>query len=190
LICVNPEITYACYYTAAFARKGLPNAPTQNAARETPFRNLAATELEMTMSNDNKTMTDMQEMTKSALAMFTALPGAGSQSTHFWQAQDMILEEVEKFSSAWFKRRHEGTRAAIETSRQLAEGAMSDPAAAMEILTNWQSRSIERLTEDAKDCSEMMSRCTEAFVKNEVEAVAETAEIAKKATKSAKSEPV
>lgn len=142
------------------------------------------------MPNNDKTMSDMQEMTKSALAMFTAMPGAGTQSTHFWQAQDTILNEFEKFSTAWFKRRHEATRAAIETSRRFVEETKGNPAAVMGLLTDWQSHSIERLTEDAKDCTEMMTRCTQAFVKNEVEAVEETVEAVKKSTKSAKSEPV
>ena len=81
-------------------------------------------------------MTDMQEMMKSAQAMFAVKPVAGSQSTHFWQAQDMILDEFEKFSSAWFKRRHEGTRAAMETGRRLAEEALGNPTAAMGIFAD------------------------------------------------------
>lgn len=142
------------------------------------------------MSNLNKTMTDMQEMMKSAQAMFAVGPAAGSQSAHFWQAQDMILSEFETLSSAWFKRRHEGTRTAMETARRLVEEAAGNPAAAMGILADWQSHSMERLAADAKDCTTMMTNCAEAMVNNEIEAVEETMETAKKSMKTAKSSPV
>jgi len=141
------------------------------------------------MPKSSKTMNAMENMTKSAQSMFNAMPAAGTQGAHFWQAQDMILNEFEKFTFAWFRRRHEGTRTAIETSRQLAAEAMTNPAAAMGILTDWQSHSIERMAEDAKDCSEMVTKCTGALVSNEVEAIEETVEIAQKAVKPAKMEP-
>jgi hypothetical protein len=137
-----------------------------------------------------KTIEDMQEIAKSANSALTALPTGGAQSTHFWKAQDTFLTEFEAFSSAWFKRRHTATRTAIETSKRLAEEAVANPTAAMSILSDWQKHSMERLAEDTKDCMEMMTRCASAAVTNEVEAVEETVESAKRATKAAKSMPV
>lgn len=142
------------------------------------------------MTNLSKTMTEMQEMAKSAGTLVATLPAAGSQGAHFWQAQEMILSELEQFSSSWFKRRHEGTRAAIEASKRFAAEATGNPTVAMEIMTDWQSHSMERMAEDAKNCAEVMKRCAEAFVSNEVEAIEETVETAKRATKTAKSSPV
>ena len=59
---------------------------------------------------------------KTAQTAFAANPMFGRQARHFWQAQDRVLEEVEKFSSAWFKRRHEATRTAIEASAKMIDG--------------------------------------------------------------------
>ena len=67
---------------------------------------------------------------------------------------------------------------------------MQDPDSAMKAMANWQAHSMERLAEDAKDCAEMMTRCAGLVVSNEVEAIEETAENTRRATKTSKSEPV
>lgn len=127
---------------------------------------------------------------KTAQAVFAANPVFGPQTQHFWQAQGRMLEEAEKFSSAWFKRRHEATKTAIEASSKLATDAVADPGSAMNTIAEWQAHSIERLTEDAKDCAEMMSRCAGLVVSNEVAAIEETTENVKRASKTSKSDPV
>lgn len=129
-------------------------------------------------------------LVQSAQSMLAAGPILGLQTTHFWQAQDTVLEEVEKFSSAWFKRRHEGTREALNTSKRLTEKAVLNPAAAMRILSDWQKHSMERLAGDAKDYAAMMTSCADALVNNEVEAIADTVKTAKRAATPVKSEPV
>jgi len=142
------------------------------------------------MTNLNKTLTDMQDMAKSSQSILGALPALSSQSAHFWKAQDTFLKEFETYSTAWFKRRHEGTQTAIEVNKQLAEHAMGDPSAALGILADWQSHSMERLAEDVNDYIEMMTACAASATVNEVEAVEESIETTKQATKSAKSSPV
>lgn len=127
---------------------------------------------------------------KTAQTALAANPMFGPQARHFWQAQDRMLEEVEKFSSAWFKRRHEATRTAIEASAKLIDSGMRDPGEAMKAIAAWQTHSMERLAEDAKDCAETMTRCASLVVSNEVEAMEETAENSRRATKTSKSEPV
>lgn len=117
-----------------------------------------------------------------AQVLFTANPALGPQSTHFWQAQDRMLEEVEKFSAAWFKRRHDATRSAIELSKHVFTGGIFDPAVAIEALSDWQRKSMERIADDAKDCTEMLSACAECMVSNETDAVEETRKAVKKAT--------
>jgi hypothetical protein len=142
------------------------------------------------MANSNDMTSGIFEALKTAQAGFATGPIFGSQGMHFWQAQDQFLKEAEKFSSTWFKRRHDATRAALETSKQLTDGVMGDPAGALKAIADWQSHSMERLAEDVKDCAEMMTHCAGALVSNEVEAMQETAETAKRALKTSKSEPV
>ena len=141
-------------------------------------------------TNLNKTLTSMQEMAKSTPSVLAALPAFSFQGAHFWQTQNTFLKEFETFSTAWFKRRYEGTQTALDASKQLAEDTMGNPATAMGILADWQSHSMERLAEDAKDYMAMMTACAALTTANEVEAVEESGESAKRATKSAKSNPV
>ena len=49
---------------------------------------------------------------------------------------------------------------------------------------------MERLAEDAKDYMAMMTACAASATSNEVEAVEESVETTKRATKTAKSTPV
>lgn len=142
------------------------------------------------MANLSKVFVEMQDLSKSIPSVLAILPAAGSQSAHFWQAQDTFLKEFEKFSAAWFKRRHEGTQTAMNAGKQLFEHALGDQAAAMRVFAEWQAHSMERLAEDAKDYMTMMASCTAAAVANEVEAVEESVATAKRASKPAKSEPV
>ena len=142
------------------------------------------------MLNLKKSLDDMQSIAKSTQSFAAAIPAAGSQSAHFWKAQDTVLKECEAFSEAWFKRRHEATQSALDASKKLAERSMGDPMAAMSILAEWQSHSMERLAADARDYLAMMTGCAAAVISNEVESMDETVASAKRATKSAKSEPV
>lgn len=142
------------------------------------------------MSTITKAFEDIQDLAKSTQSTLAAAPVAGFQSTHFWQAQDTFLKEFEKFSTAWFKRRHEGTQTAMETSKKIFEDSMGDPAAAMNTLTEWQKHSMERLAEDAKDYADMMSACAASAVSNEFQAIEESVDITKRTTKSTKSSPV
>ena len=142
------------------------------------------------MSKSDTSKGGFLDSMRAAQIVFAANPMFGPQTRHFWNAQDRILEEAEKFSSAWFKRRHEATKAAVEASSKFASDGMRDPGSAMKAIANWQTHSMERLAEDAKDCAEMMTRCASVVVSNEVEAMEETAENTRRATKASKSEPV
>lgn len=142
------------------------------------------------MSYVSRIIEDMQELAKTTPAVPAMLPAAGSQGTHFWKAQDAFLKEFESFASAWFKRRHEGTLTAMQTTKQLTEEAMGNPGMAMTILAEWQTHSMERLAEDVQDYVEMVRNCAAAALNNEVEAVEEGVETAKRASKTPKSEPV
>ena len=132
---------------------------------------------------DSSTLRDAaDDALNRAQVLFTANPAIGPQSQHFWQVQDRFLEEVEKFSSAWFKRRHDATQSALEAVSTLSNAGMRDPGAAMQLITEWQTHSMERLAEDAKDCAEMVTHCMGTFVANEAEAVEEATQNVKRAT--------
>lgn len=112
------------------------------------------------------------------------------QAKNFFQAQERILDEMGKFSAAWFKRRQDATNAMIKAGRHIISEGRVNPADAMKVITDLQARSIERLTEDAKDYAEMMTRCTGTVVASEIEAVENTVETAKQVTKSRHATPV
>lgn len=119
----------------------------------------------------------MEDALNAAQVLFTANPlFLAPQTTHFWRAQDRILNEIERFSSAWFKRRQDATQSMIDAGRRLSSEGQADPADVIKEIIDWQIHSMERLAEDARDCTEMFSRCTGAFVGNGVatDAPAET----------------
>lgn len=116
------------------------------------------------------------------------------QIEQFWDAQDKILNETQRFMMHWFARRHEAIRSGLNAARAATAEKQSDPAAVMTVMMDWQKHSAERLAEDARDWFETMSRCAEYVVKTEKavldETMSEAADVARKATRSAKSEPV
>ncbi|MEO1138971.1 MAG: hypothetical protein AAFW87_05900 [Pseudomonadota bacterium] len=142
------------------------------------------------MSDVKETTDAMQTMMKSAQAALASGPVLGSQTIHYWQAQDRFLTEFEKFSTAWFKRRHLATQAALDASKQMTQEASKDPATAIKVIMQWQTHAMERLAEDAQSCTEMMTNCMSALIENEAEAAAEAVKTAKRATKQSKSEAV
>lgn len=111
------------------------------------------------------------------------------QTKHVLQAQERFFDEVEKFSTAWFQRRQDATRSMIEAGRRLTSEGRTDPASAMKEIADWQTQWMERLAEDVKDCTEMLSRCAGTFADDEGEAKQEASGAVKPATKPGKSDP-
>ncbi len=116
------------------------------------------------------------------------------QIEQFWNAQEKMLDEAEAFARHWFERRHEASRTALETARTATSAERADPSAALQAMTDWQRHSVERMVEDAREWFDMMSRCANYVSETETEAVEEAldeaSKLAKKATKSVRSEPV
>ncbi|WP_324754227.1 hypothetical protein [Roseovarius sp. Pro17] len=143
------------------------------------------------MTSHENTSAATENALNAAQVLFTANPiFLTPQTKHILQAQERFFDEIEKFSTIWFQRRQDATRSLIDAGRRIVSEGGNDPAKAIKELTEWQTHSMERLAEDAKDCTEMMTQCAEALVKNEVEATEETAKNAKKATTTSKSSPV
>ncbi|SDC49277.1 phasin family protein [Ruegeria marina] len=116
------------------------------------------------------------------------------QMEQFWDAQEKLLSESERFTRHWFERRHEAIRTALDAARTATSSERADPAKAMEAMLDWQRHSVERLVEDAREWFDTVSRCADYVTKTEAEAVGETIgeakELTRKATRSAKSEPI
>ena len=142
------------------------------------------------VAKPSPSISDIFEPISSMNVAFSANPALGPHAWHFWQTQELMLDEAQKFWSAWFKRRHEATQSAMRASQKVAAEGASDPAAAMKIMTDWQAHSMERIAEDAKECMELMTRCAGLAANNEVEAMEEAVETTQKATKTSKSKPV
>ena len=136
------------------------------------------------MATDSKTpLTDFVEQTRGMLA---TNPMLAPQMEQFWKAQDEVLEEAENFSKAWFERRHEAAKSALEAVRDV-NGNGADPSAAMRSMMDWQQHSLQRMASDMQQWLELCSRCASRMTSAEVEAGKEGAEeVAKRAKSAAK----
>ncbi|OSQ42927.1 hypothetical protein [Marivita geojedonensis] len=133
---------------------------------------------------------DFSEILKSMQATLSVAPFVAPQIEQFWDTQDTILNETQRFAAHWFARRHQAVQSSLNTARALTTGEARDPLSAVTLLMDWQKQSTERMIDDAQDWFETFSRCAEHAVKTETATLEETADLAQKATKSAKSEPV
>ena len=143
------------------------------------------------MATESKTLvTDLVEQTRGMLAMN---PMIAPQVEQFWKAQDGILEEVEAYSRAWFERRHDATRTALEAVQKSSSNG-TDPAAALQAMTEWQQHSLQRLAADTQEWIELCTRCASHMTNAEVEAgkegLEEVEKRAKSVTRSKHSTPV
>lgn len=116
-------------------------------------------------------------------AMFTANPLMGPQAQHFWKVQDQFLKEAESFTSAWFKRRHDATRSAMDAASNIEDDKLLEPGHIMQVMADWQNHSMERLSDDAKEYNDMMTRCMDSLVYNEIEAAKETVKKSKRTSR-------
>ncbi|KPQ16164.1 MAG: hypothetical protein HLUCCO18_09430 [Rhodobacteraceae bacterium HLUCCO18] len=146
------------------------------------------------MANESKTTgglvtEDLMERTR---GLFAAAPLNEPQMEQFWKAQDAILEETEAFSKAWFERRHEATRQAVEAVHKLngEGGGGADPTAAMRAMAEWQQGSLRRMAQDMQEWVELCSRCAARVTDAEVEAGKKGAEKLAKSAKSKHATPV
>lgn len=133
------------------------------------------------MADESQKVGDLMEQMQGMLALN---PAIGPRMEEFWKTQDRILEEAEAFSKAWFERRHDAARTALEAVRK-ANGNGSDPSAAMQAMVEWQQQSFRRMAEDMQEWIELCSHCAARMTEAEVDAGKEGAEEAAKRAKSA-----
>lgn len=127
----------------------------------------------------------LSELMEQARGMFAANPMLAPQMEQFWKAQENILDETEAFSKAWFERRHEAARSALDVV-QKASGSTGDAASAMQSILNWQQQSFQRLAEDIQQLADLYSNCASQFASAEAEASKEgITEVGKRAKSAA-----
>ncbi len=133
--------------------------------------------------DSNTSFTDLADQ---AREMMATNPMVAPQMEQFWKAQDGILKEAEAFSEAWFQRRHEAAKTALDAVRD-ANGEGEAPPTAMRTMLDWQQHSLQRLAEDMQQWVELCSRCASRMTAAEVDAgkegVEEVAKRAKSTTK-------
>ncbi len=117
----------------------------------------------------------LAEMMQRTKGMFAVNPMIAPQQEHFWKAQDRILDETEAYSKAWFARRHEAARSALETVHRIS-GNGSDPSAALQAMANWQQGSFKRMAEDMQQWVDLCTTCAGRVAEAEVEAGREGAD--------------
>ncbi|MCX7568234.1 hypothetical protein OS189_17975 [Sulfitobacter sp. F26169L] len=123
----------------------------------------------MTKSNTStdKTPTETVRSTPAGQLMF------GPYSRHFWNAQGQLIAEAGKFSAEWFKRRQTAAFSLLDTAAQISTLSLDNPPAAIRAMVDWQRGAMERVSEDATDCSRMISECNKSMISTEMEVVEE-----------------
>lgn len=88
----------------------------------------------------------------------------------FWQAQEKMLQEAETFSAHWFARRHVATQTALDTVHSIAGDGVSEPAAAMQAMSDWMRQSTLRMSEDIREWTALCTHCAGYATRAEFEA--------------------
>ena len=125
------------------------------------------------------------DMLKGMQKLFAPYPMVGPQVEHFWQAQDAILNDAETFARNWFERRHTATRTALNAAKDVTKLDNADPAAAMKVMSDWQSHSMERIAEDVQEWMDLCTRCSAHITQAQMEAGEEGLQAARKKKDSA-----
>ncbi len=134
------------------------------------------------MATDAKTT--FAEMMKQTPGMLAVNPMLATRMQQFWKAQDGLLDEAEAFSRAWFARRHEAAKSALETVRKV-NGDGGDPSGSMQAIADWQQHSLQRMAEDMQEWVGLCSRCAAQMTEGETAAGGQGAEAAAGRTKGA-----
>ena len=148
----------------------------------------------MTAKVKTETMDVLKEILQPMQSVTLFNPILKPQLEQFWKAQEKILDESESFARHWFERRHEAARTGLGAARDAVSGDGPDPAAMMKVVADWQHHSAERMAEDTREWFDMLFRCASFVSETEAgaaeEMLDEGAKLARRATRSARSERV
>jgi hypothetical protein len=109
--------------------------------------------------------TDFSEQWKSMQQMFLLnfhhSESMRENARRFWENQNNILDNMEAFTSNWFKRRHTGTYSAQEAAQRMCgTESMVDVVQAYQ---DWAKGAFERLMADGLACQEQIVAATGAL---------------------------
>jgi hypothetical protein len=109
--------------------------------------------------------TDFSEQWKSMQQMFLLnfhhSESMRENARRFWENQNKILDNMEAFTSNWFKRRHTGTHSAQEAAQRMCgTEPMVDVVQAYQ---DWAKGAFERLMADGLACQEQIVAATGAL---------------------------
>jgi len=109
--------------------------------------------------------TDFSEQWKSMQQMFLLnfhhSESMRENARRFWENQNKILDNMEAFTSNWFKRRHTGTYSAQEAAQRMCgTESMVDVVQAYQ---DWAKGAFERLMADGLACHEQIVAATGAL---------------------------
>jgi hypothetical protein len=122
----------------------------------------------------------LEDLMKQAQGMLAVNPMIVPQLEQLLKAQDTILDEAERFTRAWFERRHAAMRSALDVAREASGNGSAGSTSALQAMSDWQRGSTERMTEDVRCWLEFCTRCTGHFAAGETEARKEGVEVAEK----------
>lgn len=106
----------------------------------------------------DQTMASGPEAMTQAAGLFALTPMLAPQFERFWKAQEDMLTEAEIFSRGWFERRHQATKTALETTRDIADTGALDSSSALLAIAEWQRGSFERIFEDIQEWMKLCAR--------------------------------
>ena len=111
------------------------------------------------------TNTDFSEQWKSMQKMFLlSFPHSESvqeNARRFWENQDKMLDNMEAFTSNWFKRRHVGTHSAQEAAQRMC--GTESVVDMFQAYQDWAKGAFERMMSDGIACQEQIVAATSAL---------------------------
>jgi hypothetical protein len=75
----------------------------------------------------------------------------------FWDTQDKLLDNMEKFANGWFKRRHIGSHAAHEAAQRMCTA--QNPEDLGREYQEWVTGAFQRAADDGLACQQLVGAC-------------------------------
>ncbi|MCI2393912.1 phasin family protein [Aliiroseovarius sediminis] len=105
---------------------------------------------------DISAFTDMMKQTQD---MMTANPMMGAQMTNVFETQQKFLQEAQTFSEHWFDRRKQAAETAMQAARDIVDAGSAEPSVVLNVMSEWQQHSMERMAADFQEWVDLCSRC-------------------------------
>src|SRR5262245_8368178 len=72
----------------------------------------------------------------------------------FWDAQNKLLDDMEKFANGWFERRHIGSHAACEAAQRMCKAQAPEDLGRE--YQEWVTGAFQRVTDDGLACRQLV----------------------------------